>query len=158
MYVNIHSNICASSAECEVSSDLSEEDFTLFYPVCKTLSLPVQAPMSVRFLKKISVVEEPTGRIIEYKSSSDSTNPKSICSSIVSLTHDSFGQIENIFIYRGVNFVIAHKFECAVRKNDGLVHIVDCTVNHRALFPLEEVSRPHLIAVQHIPELWILNA
>ena len=39
----------------------------------------------------ISAVEEPTGRIIEYKSSDDSTNLKSICSSIVSLTNDSLG-------------------------------------------------------------------
>ena len=130
----------------------------LFYPVCKTLGLPVQAPVSVCFLKKISVVEEPTGRIIEYKSSNGSTNAKSICSSIVSLPNDSFGRIENIFTYRGVNFVVAYKFEFAVRKNDGLVHIADCTVNNKALFPLKELSRPHIIAIQHAPELWILNA
>ena len=91
------------------------------------LALPVQAPMSVCFVKKIAVVEKPMGRIIEYKSCSDSTNPKTISSSIVSLTsttHDQFGQITSLFIYRGKHFAIMKMFECAVhRNNDGLVHV-----------------------------------
>ena len=145
----------------EVNSDsafLSEEDCALFNPVCKTLALPVQAPMSVCFEKKIAVVEKPTGRIIEYKSCSDSANPKTNSSSIVSpttsTTHDQFGQITSLFIYRGKHFAIMKMFECAVHKNnDGLVRVADCTINRKTLFPLEEVSRPLLIAIEQFPEL-----
>ena len=53
--------------------------------------------------------------------------------------------------------MIAHKFEFAVCKKDGLVHIADCTVNHKALYPPKEVSQPRLIAMQQVPELWILS-
>ena len=117
----------------------------------------MQPPVSVCFVKRIAVVDKPTERIVEYKSDS-AKQCSSICASIVSISHSQFGQIKSLFTYRGVNFAIVQKFECAVHKNDGLVHIADCTVNCKAMFPLEEVSRPHLIAIEHFPELWILNA
>ena len=47
---------------------LSEEEFDMFLPVCKTINLPIQPPITVSFSKKMCITEEPTGRVIEFKS------------------------------------------------------------------------------------------
>lgn len=91
--------------------------------------------MSVHFVKKIVVIVKLTERIIEYKSSNDSANSVNLfLNHFTSYRFSNFGQIQNHFIYHNVNFVIVKKFECPLHKKDGLVHIADYTVNHKALF------------------------
>lgn len=151
---------CLYSNESE-SAFLSEEDVILFQSVCKRLDLPVQPPISVRFFKKVSIIENPTGRTIEYRSSDESANCTCGNINVVSISSKSsttqFGKIKNLFIYRDINFAIMEMFESAIHYFDGIVYITDCTISSRKLLPLAEVSRPLVIAMEHLPQLCILN-
>ena len=139
------------------SACLTEEDFRLFHPVCKRLNLPVQPPVSACFLKKISIIDNPTGRMRDYRSSNESAT----CFNVVSVTSESsatqFGIIKRLFVYRDINFAFIEIFKCPIHYCDGIVYVTNCTNNSQALLPLVEVSRPHVIAIENFPQLYILN-
>ena len=98
------------------SACLSEEDVKLFYPVCWQSNKPVQPPVSVFFLKKISIIDNPTGRMVEYRSSNES----STSFNVVSVTLTSRATAPQ-FVYRDVNFAVIEIFECPIHFSDGIV-------------------------------------
>ena len=53
------------------NKSVSKVDVILFKPVCKKVNLPGQHPISVSLLKRISVTDSLTGKIIDYRSSND---------------------------------------------------------------------------------------
>ena len=144
------------------SACLSEEDVKLFNPICRQLNMPVQPPVSVLFLKKISVIDNPTGRMVEYRSSNESSTSRSF--NVVSVTLSSkatapqFGIIKGLFVYRDVNFAVIEIFECPIHFSDGIVDVTNCTNTSRAILPLVEVSRPLIIAMEKFPQLYIINS
>ena len=101
--------------------------------------------------------DNPTGRMIDYRSSSESAT----CFNVVSVASESsatqFGMIKGLFVYRGINFAIIEIFECPIHFLNGIVHITNCTNTSRAIFPLAEASRPLVIAIEHLPPFYILN-
>ncbi len=122
--------------------------------------MPLQPPVIVTFHKK-ATKEEPTGRIVEYRSRS-LTNP-----SFVTLDskapHDqeitTFGKTEEFFTYRSVKFAVVSRFECSTHSLYGLTRITDTSSTVKMIIPLEEVSRPLVVAHDcNCNELWILNA
>ena len=135
------------------------EEFTMFLPVCRTMNLPIQPPITVSFSKKICITEEPTGRVIEFKSR---TSESDIIVNYRDCTFVSFnslfGCIEKLFTYRGMQFAIITKFDCVVNVSNGLVDITDTTMNSLTMCQLKEVSRPLVVAMECCPQLWILNA
>ena len=141
--------------------ELSEEEFAMFLPVCRTMNLPIQPPIIVSFSKKLCITEEPTGRVIEFKSrtsESDISANYRDCMFVSFNSHDQFGCIEKLFMYRGKRFALITKFDCAVNVSNGLVNIVNTTMNSQAICQLKEVSRPLVVAMECCPQLWILNA
>lgn len=157
-YVYIHTCVYIFYTSNEKESPcLNEDDARLLKHVCKRLNLPVQYPVAVCYLKRVSVIDNPTGRMIDYRSSNESAT----CFNVVSVNSKSpvpqFGMIKNLFVYRGINFAILEIFECPVHTSDDIVHITNCTNTSRAVFPLAEVSRPLVIAIKHLPQFYILN-
>ena len=77
---------------------LNENDVRLFKHVCKRLNLPVQYPVAVCFLKRVSVIDNPTGRMIDYRSSNESATFFNVIS--VTSTFESpvtqFGMIKSL--------------------------------------------------------------
>ena len=74
---------------------LSDDEISLLKPICRSLEIPLQSPVSVNFHKKVMVTEKSTGRIIEYRSDIKSN-------SFVALDHNQdcearFGQIQSLF-------------------------------------------------------------
>lgn len=138
---------------------LSQEEFARFLPVCRTMNLPIQSPVTVSFSKKMCITEEPTGRVIEFKSRTSESN---ITVNYRDCTFVSFNSvfecIEKLFVYRKLQFAIITKFDCAVNISNGLVNISDTTINSQTVCQLKEVSRPLIVAVECSPQLWILNA
>ena len=138
---------------------LQDEEVTLLKPVCKNLNLPLQPPVSVVFLKKVTIKEKFTGRIIEYKPSNFNAEPVILIKRATELTSSlsSFGYIENIFSYRSHTFAIVQQFECLGHTFNGLVCISDPSICRKQIYLLESVSRPLVTAVNESSELWILN-
>jgi len=126
MYLNVN----ALSHEMQ----LSEEEFDMFLPVCRTINLPIQPPISVSFSKKVCITEEPTGRVIEYRS----ITPESAINinyrdcTFVSF-NSQFGYIDRLFMYRGIDFAFITKFDCVVNISNGLVSIADITMNSQTI-------------------------
>ena len=122
------------------SACLSEEDVKLFYPVCQSNKL-VQSPVSVFFLKKISIIDNPTGRMLEYRSSNESSTSFNVVSVTLSskATAPQFGIIKGLFAYRDVNFAVIEIFECPIHFSDGIVNVTNCTNTSRAILLLVEV-------------------
>ena len=143
----------------ENESVLSEDDVALFKPICRKLNLPVQHPISVCLLKRISVPDSVTGRMIDYWSSNESDISFNVISitSWSTATHVQFGMIKNLFAYRGMYFTITDIFMCPVQNFDGIMHITDCNNSSQAVIPLVEISRPHVIAIEQLPQIYILN-
>lgn len=139
---------------------LTDDEVLLLKPICRTLDLPLQPPVSINLLKKVMVTEKQTGRVIEYRNDLK-------CNSFVAVnkTGDGFncgarfGQIQSLFSYRNNNFAVINKFECPIDDVSGLVCITDCTVHSKAMFLLEELSRPLVVAINDSPDqkIWILN-
>ena len=160
-YVCIHTCVYILHYSNEKESPcLNEDDVELFKPVCKRLNLPVQYPVAVCFLKKVSVIDNPTGRAIDYRSA----NETATCFNVVFITsqspvtHDQqFAMIKSLFVYRGINFAILEIFKYPVHFSDGIGHVTNCTETSRAVFPLDEVSRPLVIAIKRLPQFYILN-
>jgi len=129
----------------------------LFLPVCKRLDLPAQPPISVTFLKRVSVIENPTGRTIDYRPSDESASNANVVSISSRSSAAQLGKIRSLFAYRGINFTIIEIFECENHYCDGIVCVTDCTNTSKVLLPLADVSRPLVIAIENFPQLYILN-
>ena len=159
MQAYYHAHIHGYYTSNDNESVLSEDDVALFKPVCKKLNLPVQHPTSVSLLKRISVPDNLTGRMIDYRSSNDSDNSFNVISvtSGSTATHVQFGMIKNLFAYRDMYFAITEIFMCPVQNFDGIVYITDCNNSSRAVIPLVKISRPHVIAIEQLPQIYILN-
>ena len=108
------------------------------------------------------VREKLTGRVIEYAPCGRDLK-KGNSQSVVLLnnkqqpTDRSFGQIESLFLYRNITFVIVQKFEHASCDLNGLVCIGDTSVCRKQILTLETISRPLVTAMDESSKLWILN-
>lgn len=140
---------------------LSDDEVLLLKPICRALDLPLQPPVSINLFKKVMVTEKPTGRVIEYRNDVK-------CNSFVTLNKNRdglnseprFGQIQSLFSYRNNNFAVIKKFECPTDNVSGLVCITNCTIHSKAIYLLEELSRPLVVAINESADqkIWILNA
>ena len=121
---------------------------------------PVQPPVSVFFLKKISIIDNPKGRMVEYRSSNESSTSFNVVSVTLSskVTAPQFGIIKSLFVYRNVNFAMIEIFECPIHFSDGIVDVTNCTNTSRAILLLVEVSRPLVMAMEKFPQLYIINS
>lgn len=144
-------------------AELSEEECAMFIPLCRTINLPVQQPIYVSFSKKVTIVEEPTGRVIELKTRTPELDitVDYTCCTFVSFS-SQFGCIDKLFEYRETKFAVVTKFDCSVCVSNGLVNLVDTTMRSQAICQLKEISRPLVVAVEYgdnpHDQLWILNA
>ena len=136
-----------------------KREFDMFLPVCRIINLPIQPPISVSFSKKMCITEEPTGRVIEFRSitpeSASNINYRDC--TFVSF-NSQFGYIDRLFMYRGIDFAFITKFDYVVNISNGLVSIADITMNSQTICRLKEVSRPLVVAMECYPQLFILNA
>ena len=141
-------------------AQLSEQDCAMFKDLCMTLSIPVQPPVHVAFLKKVSLSEKTTGRVIDYKSKSLGSEGLDGCTFIsFDYVHQfAIGYIERLFMYREAVFATISKFDCAVTTHHGLALVPDCTANSQVVCALKDLSRPLVIAEDCHPKLWIINA
>ena len=138
---------------------LIDDDELLFTAICRRLNIPIQTPVSVKLFKKVLVTDKPTGRVIEYRSDLK-------CNSFVAVNQGTlnsesrFGQIQSLFSYRAINFVSLKTFECTIHNFSSLLQVTDCTMHSKAIYLLEEVSRPLVVAMTDsaAQEIWILNA
>ncbi len=101
---------------------LDEGEIAFLKPICRSLNMPLQPPVIATFHKK-ATKEEPTGRIVEYRSRSlthpsfvtlDSKAPQEIT---------TFGKTEDFFTYRSVKFAVVSRFECSTHSLYGLTRI-----------------------------------
>ena len=123
------------------------------------MNLQIQPPITVSFSKKICITEEPTGRVIEFKSRTFESDIIVNYRDCTFVSFNSlFGCIEKLFTYRGTQFAIITKFDCVVNVSNGLVDITDTTMNSQTMCQLKEVSRPLVVAMECCPQLWIRNA
>ena len=113
-YVYIHTCVYILHYSNEKESPcLNEDDVGLFKHVCKRLNPPVQYPVVVCFLKRVSVIDNPTGRMTDYQSSNESAT----CFNVVSVTSTSespvtqFGMIKSLFVYR-YNILSYYVYAC----------------------------------------------
>ena len=109
--------------------------------------------MEVRLHKKVLKEDPHTGRKVEFSSG---------LSGVVSITTgtgtSSYGIIDSLFSYKKVQFALCSKFRASQRSKDGLVHIPDMTFKQKAIFPLDALSRPLVVATTSCDnELWILS-
>lgn len=141
-------------------AQLNEQDCAMFKHLCMILSIPVQPPVNVAFLRKVCLSEKTTGRFIDYKSKSLDSEGLDDCT-FVSFNYArqfAIGYIERIFMYREAVFTTISKFDCAVTTHHGLVLVTDCTANSKVVCTLKDLSRPLAIAEDCHPKLWIINA
>ena len=140
-------------------AQLTEQDGAMFKDLCMTLSIPVQPPVNVAFLKKVCLFEKITGRCIDYKSKSLGSDGLDGCTFIsFNYAHQfAIGFIERPFMYREAVFTIISKFDCAVTTHHGLVLVTDCTANSQVVCALKDFSRPLVIAEDCHSKLWIIN-
>ena len=142
-----------------ISRDLDEHETLLFKPVCKRLGLPLQPPVMVTFLncKKVTLIDKPTGRAINYTLCT--TNPLDF-PSVVSLAIDksplTFGKLQDIFSYREKSFAIVKKINCTISCFYGLKCLTNCVDDTSDVIPLHEISRPLALA-RSGSDIWILN-
>lgn len=145
------------------SRTLGEGETALLKPVCKSLNMPLQPPVVVLHQKKATKEDQLTGRIITYSSINLKHTSGMYCSAFVSLdtkayTDHKFGQIESFFTYRAVQFAVIDMFECTANCLYGLTRIPDTKSTVKVIVPMEEVSPPLPVAIDHdCSELWILS-
>lgn len=141
--------------------DLDEDETLLFKPVCKRLGLPLQPPVVVTFLnsKKVTLIDKPTGRAIDYTLC---TTNVSDFPSVVSLDQSpdqsslTFGKLQDIFSYREKSFAIVKKINCTINCFYGLKRLSNCIDDDSGIVPIYEISRPLAIA-RSGSDIWILN-
>lgn len=117
------------------------------------MGLPIDLPVKVSVLKKVYLIDKATGRSIEYKSESSLED-----SNVVSFS-GCYGSIEYLFLYRGIEFAFLRQFNAELLKRtyNGFVTIEDYTICTRAVYRLEDISRPLITALDPPPRLWIIN-
>ena len=154
--------------QCNIFShevELTERETEIFKPVCERLSMPLQPPIAVNFLKKACITEK-TGRIIEYKSQSCDANSSSDCDltgcTVVTCLTGScgsqYGFIDKLFMYNAIEFAIVRRFNSKLTITNGFVLVSDYTKTTQVVCPLKELSRPLIFAADTYPKLWIVNA
>ena len=129
----------------------------MFKPVCKMLSLPLQPPVTVKFVnsKKVRLIDKPTGRVIHYTLCATDASG---FPSIVSLDQSPlmFGKVQDIFSYRETKFANVKKIKCSISTFCGLRHLSNCVDDDSVILPIHEISRPLALA-RSGTDIWILN-
>ena len=143
-----------------VLQNLDETLLYKFKSVCEKLGLPLQPPEMVNFFnsKKVTLIDEPTGRAIDYTLCA-TTNanaldfPSIVCIGQSPLT---FGKLQDIFTYRERKFVIVKKIKCIISCFYGLKCLSNCVDDDFDIVPIPEISRPLALA-RSGSDIWILN-
>ena len=80
----------------------------MFQPVCRTINLPIQPPITVSFSKKMCMTKEPTGRVTEFRSiTSESAININYRDCMFVSFNSQFGYIDRLFMYRGIDFALS---------------------------------------------------
>ena len=140
-----------------ISRDLDDDEILLFKPVCKKFGIPLQPPVTVKYFnsKKVSLIDKPTGRAIDYTLGTTDTSG---FPSIVSL-HQSpltFGKVQDIFSYRETQFASVTNIKCTISSSYGLRCLSNCVDDDSVIVPIHEISRPLALA-RSGSDIWILN-
>ena len=139
--------------------DLDEHETLLFKPVCKKLGLPLQPPVMVTFLnsKKVTLIDKPTGRAIDYTlCTTNALDFPSVVSLAIDQSPLTFGKLQDIFAYREKSFAIVKKINCTIGGFYGLKCLSDCVDDDSSIVPIDEISRPLALA-RSGSDIWILN-